>query len=135
MSEKARVGKTAVLCFSPSEGGMEHDAAFMAQKIRQHLGDFHGMLYPSHGEGFGNAFVVGLASGMHGFSYDNTVFPELRSLGLDFHMLADRQTEAMVEAIEAVWRERLPLSTHNIARCRELFSVEREMAVLPDYLV
>ncbi|MGE4535199.1 glycosyltransferase [Halomonas sp.] len=101
----------------------------------QHFGDFHGMLYPSYGEGFGNAFVEGLATGMHGFSYDNTVFPELRSLGLDFHMLADRQTEALVDAIEAVWRERLPLPTHNISLCRELFSVEREMAVLADYLV
>ena len=40
-----------------------------------------------------------------------------------------------MDAIEAVWRERLPLPTHNIALCRELFSVEREMAVLADYLV
>ena len=39
MIGRSKIGKTAVLCFSPSGGGMEHDAAFMAEKINQYLGE------------------------------------------------------------------------------------------------
>lgn len=101
----------------------------------QYFGEFHGMLYPSYGEGFGNAFIEGLAAGMHGFSYNNTVFPELKSLGLYFHMVPDRQVEALVDVIEKVWQRREALPRENVARCQSLFSAEQEMAVLARHLV
>ena len=101
----------------------------------QHFGDFHGFLYPSHGEGFGNAFAEALATGMHCFSYDNTVFPEFRQLGFHFHMVEDRNHEALSAAVVSVWENREPLPMDNIALCHELFSTATEMRVLAEYLV
>ncbi|QJQ99310.1 glycosyltransferase [Halomonas sp. PGE1] len=98
------------------------------------FGDFHGFLYPSHGEGFGNAFIEALASGMHCFSYDNTVFPELRGLGLKFHIVAHRDVRALADEVCRVWEAREPRPLSNIMMCRELFSTEKEMEILRRYL-
>lgn len=129
-------GDEAALRGLVAELGLEHAvrfAGYVAHPYR-HFGEFHGFLYPSYGEGFGNAFAEALATGMHCFCYANTVFPEFRALGLSFHMVPDRDHNALADEIIKVWKRREPEPRDNIERCRELFSTEREMEILRGYL-
>ncbi len=100
----------------------------------QYFADFHGFLYPSYGEGFGNAFVEALATGMHCFCYTNTVFPEFQRKGLRFHMVANKDYRALAEEIVRVWESRESQPLDNIKLCRALFSTQHEMEVLHGYL-
>ncbi|MBH8581170.1 glycosyltransferase [Bisbaumannia pacifica] len=109
-------------------------AGFVAAPYREYS-RHHAFLFPSHGEGFGNAFVEALATGLPAFCYANTVFPELRELGLAFEMVPDGDVVALSDAIEQAWQRGMPPSPENIAQCHEHFSVEHEMQRLRPYLV
>ena len=100
----------------------------------QYFSDFHGFIYPSYGEGFGNAFAEALATGMHCFCYSNTVFPEFRKQGLRFHMVPNKDYRALADEVIGVWERREPQPRDNIELCRILFSTQHEMEVLRGYL-
>ncbi|WP_445005284.1 glycosyltransferase [Halomonas mongoliensis] len=134
-------------CYGDGEDRSELESRIIASGLQEvvtlagytpqpykNFGNFHGVLFPSYGEGFGNAFLEALAAGMHCFSYDNTVFPEFKRLGLEFCLVEDRNPEALASAIEEVWEQRIPSPFKNIERCQSLFSEETEMKILKGYL-
>ncbi|USH02600.1 glycosyltransferase family 4 protein [Grimontia kaedaensis] len=64
-------------------------------------------LFPSHGEGLGNVILEALSNGMSCITYDNTVFPELRNLGLEgFYMAKDRDTDMLAVEVESAFKQR-----------------------------
>lgn len=64
-------------------------------------------LFPSYGEGLGNVILEALSNGMSCITYDNTVFPELNSLGLKgFYMAKDRDIDMLAVEIENAFLER-----------------------------
>jgi len=48
-------------------------------------------LFPSYGEGLGNAFIEALSNNLVCISYNNTSFSELQNLGFYFKMCEERQ--------------------------------------------
>lgn len=52
-------------------------------------------LFPSYGEGLSNAFLEALACGLDCIAYSNTSFPELKALGLDFHLVENKNIEQL----------------------------------------
>ncbi len=52
-------------------------------------------LFPSYGEGLSNAFLEALANDLVCISYNNTSFPELKELGLYFHICDNRNIESI----------------------------------------
>ncbi|MCE9684323.1 glycosyltransferase [Halomonas alkalisoli] len=116
--------------------GIEECVRFMGyvDSPFSHFDKYHAFVYPSHGEGLGNAFIEALASGIHCFSYQNTVFPELKSLGLSFYMAPDRDVASLAEDLKEVWEARSPVNQGNVELCQNVFSVEAEMDALKGYL-
>jgi len=88
-------------------------------------------LFPSYGEGFGNAFIEAMSQNLIGITYENTSFKDFKQLELYFHPCEDRNIEALshtllhvVQNIE-IEKER---STLNHETIKNLFSVENELA-------
>lgn len=50
-------------------------------------------LFPSYGEGFGNAFIEAISFGCKAISYDNTTFKEFKELGFDFNIVENKNIE------------------------------------------
>lgn len=99
-----------------------------------HFDEYHAFVYPSYGEGLGNSFIEALASGIHCLAYENTVFPELKSAGLIFHMVPDRSIDGLVESLSDIWYSSTPMPLENIDLCKNIFSAESEMDLLKKYL-
>jgi len=49
-----------------------------SDNVQQYLQTADVFLFPSHGEGLGNAFIEALANNLICISYDNTTFPEFQ---------------------------------------------------------
>ncbi|RBQ29872.1 lipopolysaccharide biosynthesis protein [Aliarcobacter vitoriensis] len=56
-------------------------------------------LFPSYGEGFGNSFLEALNAELKCISYKNTIFPELRNLGLDFVVVGNKSVDKLKEEL------------------------------------
>ena len=112
--------------------GLLSDITFKGQvpKPYRHLDKQHVFLYPSYSEGFGNAFTEAISSGIHCLCYENTCFPEYRSLGFSYSMVPNGDIEALVDRAKEIWqtRERQPLENREIAN--EVFSDRAEMVRL-----
>jgi len=52
-------------------------------------------VFPSYGEGLSNAFLEALSCGLECIAYDNTSFPELKELGLDFHLVENKNIDQL----------------------------------------
>ena len=91
-------------------------------------------IFPSYGEGLSLSFREALANNMVGISYKNTSFPELKEIGLKFHLVEDRNINALQETLLSVV-ERLNFEQEevsgNYVRMKEIFSLEKEVN---DYL-
>jgi len=98
---------------------------------RAHIEQADIFLFPSHGEGFGNALLEALSTGLIAITYDNTAFPELADLGLRFHMAEDRNEQHLSEVLLAVTRD-LPGEKErcraNMDLIRKKFAPARELA-------
>ncbi len=91
-------------------------------------------LFPSYGEGLSNAFLEALSAGLICISYDNTSFPELKDLGLKFHMVKDRDIKDLKKKLLAISKNILAETSYvnqNKALVQKLFSLKREVK---DYL-
>jgi len=98
--------------------------------IQQYLQTADIFLFPSHGEGFGNAFIEALANNLVCISYDNTIFPEFQSMGFFFEICENRNIEALqTKLLECVQnlQEKMEKSQKNISIVKEIFSEKKEI--------
>ena len=56
-------------------------------------------LFPSYGEGFGNAFIESIAYGCKAISYENTTFIEFKNLGFEFAIVENKNIEQLKIAL------------------------------------
>ena len=56
-------------------------------------------LFPSYGEGFGNAFIESIAYGCKAISYENTTFIEFKNLGFEFSIVENKNIEQLKIAL------------------------------------
>ncbi|WP_246153844.1 glycosyltransferase [Sulfurimonas indica] len=56
-------------------------------------------IFPSYGEGLSLSFREALAKNMICIAYNNTSFPELKELGLDFTLVEDRNINKLAESL------------------------------------
>lgn len=99
---------------------------------RLHTADV--FLFPSAGEGFSNALVEALLSGLVPIVFDNTAFPEAAELGFHLHMTPDGDEKALANVLLAVCiniENEKKRAFENAQRARNIFSSERERS---DYL-
>lgn len=94
-------------------------------------------LFPSHGEGLSNAFLEALACELLCICYDNTSFPELKSLGLKFVMSENKNIEVLKERLLAsVKLDQLEFkdAAKNFGIIKHFFSFEKEINEFIDIL-
>jgi len=83
-------------------------------------------LFPSYGEGLSNAFLEALSNNLLCIAYDNTSFPELIELGLDFCIVKNQDIDALKKRllnsinIDNKYKE-------NYNKILKLFSLKNEM--------
>ena len=95
-------------------------------------------LFPSSGEGFGNALVEALSCGLVCIVYSNTTMPEIMSLGFHGHLVKDGDEEALKKKLLYVagnLDEEIKKCEKNMSLAREVFAVEREVAQYDSILV
>jgi glycosyltransferase involved in cell wall biosynthesis len=94
-------------------------------------------IFPSYGEGFGNAFLEAVSHNLIAISYDNTSFPELKKLGLYFHIVKNRDLkkleETLLECVLNIDNEKRKSAINNQV-IRERFSLELELNNYMDIL-
>lgn len=87
-------------------------------------------LFPSHGEGFGNAFIEAAATGLVPITFRNTVFPEFQRHGLHFHMATDGDQNELNQIVLRVAMNlpaELREASINRPRAAALWAPEREL--------
>ena len=96
----------------------------------EHFDKFHSFLFPSHGEGLGNAFIEALASGMHCLSYSNTVFTELRMIGFNFYAVDNSNIMGLASTLGNIWHSKTEKPLSNISLARSVFTLKNELSPL-----
>jgi glycosyltransferase involved in cell wall biosynthesis len=87
-------------------------------------------MFPSYGEGLSLSFREALANNLICLTYDNTSFPELQNLGLNFHLCKDRDIEDLSVKLLSVCKnidEEKRKTIHNNSIIQEVFSKEKEL--------
>jgi len=117
---------------SASDAGLTSHVHFAGQVDApyQYLNQFHFFVYPSYSEGFGSAFTEAISSGIHCFCYDNTCFPEYRTLGFNYQMFETGDINALSEAVFDTWHRQEPQPIGNRKLAVQFFSDEAEMSRL-----
>ena len=94
-------------------------------------------LFPSYGEGLSNAFLEALANELICICYDNTSFPELKELGLYFHICDNRNIESvqttLIESSSNIPMEK-SYSSSNWKLVKNIFYPQREINEYLDLL-
>lgn len=87
-------------------------------------------LFPSYGEGLSNAFLEAIANNLVCISYENTSFPELKELGLEFIMAKDKDIndlqEKLLEVVQNIEKEK-ENAKQNYTLTKNLFSLQKEI--------
>ncbi len=95
-------------------------------------------LFPSYGEGFGNAFIEALANNLICISYANTSFIEFRELGFYFHLCKNKNIESLkttlFQTIENLSLEKSKLS-ENQKLIKEIFNLPKEISEYQKLLI
>lgn len=95
-------------------------------------------IFPSKGEGLSNSFIEALSYGLACISYNNTSFPELKTLGFNFDIAEDQNIESLKDTLQATVKyiENNPIPiAENINLAKELFTTERELQEYTEILV
>lgn len=105
------------------------------------IADFHEssdvFLYPSYGEGFGNAFNEAVTAGLIPVAYQNTVFPELKGHGFHLHLAKDRDVESLSSVLLQVCRnidDERAAAAENPSLARTLYAPDIERTKYCDLL-
>lgn len=93
--------------------------------VPSYLGNSDVFLFPSYGEGLSNAFLEALGQDIVCISYDNTSFPELKKLGLDFFIAKNKDIEDLQKVLFDVYTNNYKVE--NSRKIKELFSQEKEI--------
>ena len=95
-------------------------------------------IFPSKGEGFGNAFMEALSYGLICIAYNNTIFPEFKDKEFEFLLAEDQDIDSLQntlhDAIKYVESNNKPI-IKNIQLSEELFSKEREAREIMETLI
>lgn len=95
-------------------------------------------LFPSYGEGFGNAFVEALVNELICIAYNNTSFPEFQELGFYFHLCENKNINylqtTLINIIQNLSSEQLKV-LNNQSVVSQFFNPKREMEDYLSYLV
>jgi glycosyltransferase involved in cell wall biosynthesis len=87
-------------------------------------------LFPSYGEGFGNAFIEAIASQMVCLSYDNTSFQDFEELELYFHKVKtkniDELQQKLLFCVLNLKKEKEKCMI-NVSRVENIFSYQNEL--------
>jgi len=103
--------------------------------VRYYLERSDIFLFPSHGEGLSNAFLEALASELFCVCYDNTSFPELKSLGLEFLMSENENIDVLKETLlKAVVELEHSEFFYNYKKVQELFGRQKEILAYHEIL-
>lgn len=65
----------------------------------------HLFLFPSYGEGLPNAVLEALSHGMPVLTFENTIFPELRLLGLTVHLAKNKDQHCLDIKLQSIVQE------------------------------
>ena len=87
-------------------------------------------IFPSYGEGLSLSFREALANNMICIAYDNTSFPELKELGLNFHLVKDRDINDLQNTLLSIvngFEHEKKESSINYGLMKEIFSLEKEV--------
>ena len=94
-------------------------------------------LFPSYGEGLGNAFLEALSSNLICISYNNTIFPELAKLGLNFFMAKNKNIndlkKQLLYAVKHINIKKKKIK-ENRSIIKKVFSIDREVQQYLDIL-
>lgn len=102
------------------------------------LGASEVFLFPSAGEGFGNALIEALSCGLVCLVYSNTIFPEIFNMGFYGHVIEDGDEDQLRKTLLRVCQnldKEMDMATNNTDLARRLFSEEREIAEYDKILV
>lgn len=99
-----------------------------SKDVKLYLGRTDIFLFPSYGEGLGNAFIEALSYDIPCISYNNTSFPELRSLGLEFEMVENKNIEMLKDKLLSVSKSLDTFTYNNKKNIKERFSLNIEIA-------
>ena len=93
-------------------------------------------LFPSYGEGLSNAFLEAISYNMVCLTYNNTSFPELQDLGLNFHMADNLNVVDLKNKLlyisKNIEQERNKLQNSKFVK--EFFSFDKEITSYLDIL-
>jgi glycosyltransferase involved in cell wall biosynthesis len=88
-------------------------------------------LFPSHGEGMSNAFLEALSNNLLCIAYDNTSFPEIRSMNIYFHLIDNKNILKLKKSLLASvvnLKEEKQKAVMNNKLIKNLFSLEQELS-------
>ena len=99
-------------------------------KVKNELWKHGVFVFPSYGEGLGNALVEALGAGLVCITYDNTVFKEFLELGFYMHVIPNGDVEQLNKKIKNVidnYDVELQKAIRNIELAKKTFSLENEV--------
>lgn len=95
-------------------------------------------LFPSYGEGFGNAFAEALSHNLVCIAYSNTTFKEFKSLGYHMHLVEDRNikdlSEKLLTTVKYIENEKKS-SEKNYKLSKKIFNIKQEVNTYKEILV
>lgn len=99
-------------------------------KVSDYLQKADIFIFPSHGEGLSLSFREALANNLICIAYDNTSFPELQKLGLQFHLCKNRDIEDLSKKLLYICQnideeKKTTINNNNIIKT--IFSEQKEI--------
>ncbi|OCL87901.1 4-alpha-N-acetylgalactosaminyltransferase [Aliarcobacter thereius] len=92
-------------------------------------------LFPSYGEGLSNSFLEALSASIKCITYNNTSFPELKEMGLDFILVENRDIYELKEKLLKVAKNEIVFDFNKNKKIIETkFSQENEIKKYLDIL-
>jgi glycosyltransferase involved in cell wall biosynthesis len=99
-----------------------------SKEVEKYLTKSDIYIFPSYGEGLSNSFLEALSMGIMCISYDNTSFPELKNIGLDFELIENKNIDKLKESLLKIAKKEVFFNTEkNKDIVKEFFSEKNEI--------
>lgn len=99
-------------------------------KVKEYLKKADVFIFPSHGEGFSNAFIEALSYQLVAVTYNNTSFPEFKELDFYFHLIENKNINKLQEILYEIYINldaEKKSSLINLQKVIDNFSIDIEM--------